>query len=72
MADEDTQESNPNHYVDPATGVLKVKTGTPGFAGSIVDLMRALASSYAPKAITQRAPTVNTAVNQAAGLGNEF
>ena len=44
---------------DPIQG----KTGTPGFAGAIVDLMRALQSSFAPKGITQRGPYLNNAID---------
>ena len=33
---------------------LQAPMGTPGFSGAIVDLMRALASSFAPRSIVQR------------------
>jgi hypothetical protein len=45
----------------------------PSFAGAITALIRALASQWAPKGITQRKAAVNEAVEPPAGsLGNQF
>ncbi len=57
---------------DPNTGNLQVSMGTPGFSGAIVALMRALASSYAPRPIVQRQQNIDGAVNQADPLGQQF
>lgn len=38
---------------------IQIHSGTPGFAGAIVDLMRSLQSALAPHALTQRGPYLN-------------
>jgi hypothetical protein len=49
-------------------GVLQVsRSATPGVGGAISDAIGALASSFAPKAITQRKAKVDDAT-----LGNSF
>lgn len=61
---------------DPNTGNLRVSMGTPGFSGAIVDLMRALASSYAPRSIVQRPQALQNGIAQNDGsnppLGQQF
>jgi hypothetical protein len=42
---------------------VQVRTGTPGFAGAIIDLMRALQSSFAPRSLTQRGQYLNQRIN---------
>lgn len=67
---------DPNHYVDPDSGVLQVRSGTPGISGAISDAIKALAMAFAPKAITQRPQQINQAVDQAdpgpQSLGQQF
>ena len=55
---------------------LQVQSGTPGFAGALLDLIKALSGATAPRAITQRHAAIEQGINQAdpgpQGLGNEF
>ena len=48
------------------------QTGTPGFSGALMDMIKALASSLGPKSITQHKSQLNQQEQQAQGLGNEF
>lgn len=59
------QRSGP--YSNPISGAPSSVPGTPGFGGAIQDLLAALAKSFAPRQITNRAGAVNTAVDQNAG-----
>lgn len=68
---------DPNHYVDPSTGKLQIASGSPGLGGAISDAIKALASAFAPKAITQRPTQIEQTVNDATGaqsqpLGQQF
>jgi hypothetical protein len=42
---------------------VQIKSGTPGFAGAIVDLMRALQSSFAPRSVVNRGAVLNNAID---------
>lgn len=42
---------------------VQVHSGTPGFAGAIIDLMRSLQSSLAPRSIVNRGPNLNAAID---------
>lgn len=54
-------------YTNQVTGQPSSVPGTPGFSGAIQDLLAALAKSFAPRQITNRAGAVNTAVDQNSG-----
>lgn len=41
---------------------VQVHSGTPGFAGAIIDLMRSLQSSFAPRSMTQRGSYLNNRI----------
>jgi hypothetical protein len=57
--------ADPNHYVDPQTGVLRVQGATPGVSGAINGLIAVLANAWAPRTIVQRRQYIDNAVNQA-------
>jgi hypothetical protein len=59
----------PGQPVAPPTNY---QTGTPGFSGALMDMIKALASSLGPKSITQHKSQLNQQEQQAQGLGNEF
>lgn len=65
-----------NHYVDPASGRLQVASGSPGFGGAILDLLKSLVGATAPRSVTQRPGQIAQAVEQAApvdsSLGRQF
>jgi hypothetical protein len=75
-ADDDSQTA-PGRSYSPQ-GVLQVRSGTPGAAGAIGDLVAALARAFAPQALTQRPQKVNQAIDEASGspqtndLGQQF
>jgi hypothetical protein len=71
MADYYAQEGNQQ--------VPVFNRATPGFAGAIIDAVRALSQTFAPRSIAQRKQGVDQAVAQGAGehpqtsdLGNQF
>jgi len=68
VADQITTDENGSTYKN---GVLQSRSKpSPGVGGAINDAIGALASSFGPKAITQRKSKVDTAVNDA--LGSSF
>lgn len=48
------------------------QTGTPGFSGALMDIIKALVTSLGPKSVTQRRPQLQAQEQQAQGLGNEL
>jgi hypothetical protein len=45
----------------------------PGFSGAIMDLIKSLVSSFAPKGLTQAKPRTNEEIDrQSGGLGNDI
>jgi hypothetical protein len=48
---------------------VQYQSGTPGFSGAIMDLMKALASSFAPRSIVDRGRAINGAVEQPPASG---
>jgi hypothetical protein len=55
-------------------GTVPSRTGaaSPGFSGAILDLVRSLAQSFAPRGIVQRPQAIQSAVNAPQGLGDEL
>lgn len=62
-----------------APPAVSAQSGTPGFGGAILDLIKSLASSFAPRAIVHRGQNVEDAINRDSGappagkgLGDQF
>lgn len=77
MADVITQDEQGRTY---RNGVLQAQApATPGVSGAIGDMVKALASAFAPRAITQRGARVAQGINEAdpapansGALGDQF
>lgn len=71
-------DNSASHYVDPASGRLQIASGSPGFGGAILDLLKSLVGATAPRAVVQRPTAINQAVDQASSaqssdsLGGQF
>lgn len=52
----------------------QAQSGTPGFAGAILDLMKALSGAFAPRSIVQRGKSLDKQIDEGSGkgLGDQF